>query len=99
MLAYAVIDHDFIFSPGRRPQRREITAVLRDSGFEVTEDIVEFPCGVEETVAWMRIPIFTERWSGLSYEQRMDSLEKARLRLNPESVEPHRWLVLTAIKK
>ncbi|HVX47216.1 MAG TPA: methyltransferase domain-containing protein [Mycobacteriales bacterium] len=100
MHAFAVVEHDYTGGPGRRPRHRDqITDQLHDNGFTVTEEIVEFPSSVEETLAWMRIPIFTERMAGLTYEQRMDSLDKAAARLDPAAIEPHRWLTITAIKR
>jgi SAM-dependent methyltransferase len=102
MLAYAILDHDFV--PTRRGQRSPewttatIQGWLRDSGFTPTAtDTVDYPRNIDQTRAWLSIPVFSFPYSSLSYEQRMDILAKAYHRVDkqaPSGADP--WLLVTA---
>lgn len=99
-LAYSIAAADHRFpSPGRRrPKGREdLLRVLTRSGFRVSEHTLELPVSAEQELAWLRIPIFTERW-GVTYEQRMAALDTAWERYDRNSDLLQRWLVLDAEK-
>lgn len=102
MLAYAVLDHDFVPARSSRqsPERTPDTIQnwLRDAGLTPTAtDIINYPRNVEQTRAWLSIPVFSFPFTTLSYEQRMDILAKAYAWIDkntPPSTDP--WLLVTA---
>lgn len=101
MRAYAVIDHNFLFQPGRRSGRLmndvELGEHLQTGGFQVVRtEYVDYPFDAAQTYAWSQIPIFTAHFSGLTYEQRMDALDKAWSKLDPQAQGPSRWAIVVA---
>lgn len=58
-----------------------------------------YTTSIDAERAWLSIPIFTEiSFPGLTYEQRMDCLEKAYQRVDERSVTPSVWGVFVAHK-
>src|SRR5882762_6945058 len=101
MLEYAI--RDYGFRPHRhgrvrpRPTPESIDELLRDAGFTaVTVEIIGYEATVEQHQAWLSIPIFSGRFAALSYDERMDILEKAYRRVDKGQVSTTRWLVVTA---
>jgi phosphopantetheine adenylyltransferase len=62
----------------------------------VTPEIVGYESTVEQDRAWLSIPMFASRFAWLSYEQRMDLLEKAYQKVDKSQVSTTRWLLVTA---
>jgi SAM-dependent methyltransferase len=97
MLAAAILDHGHVPRGGPAGHRMSVTAVedlLRHAGLEVSPpEIVEYETSIEQSEAWLSIPIFTERFHGLTYEQRMDCLRTASSRVDRGGQDPVRWAI------
>lgn len=103
MRAYAVIDHGFVHEPSPTAPSTLTDERLRDvlsaRGLCVDAgEIVEYPFDLDQTYAWMRIPIFTEQFTGLTYAQRMDALDKAYARVDRRPGPASRWLIVRATR-
>jgi hypothetical protein len=100
MRAYAMIDHNYVFRPtgARRLVRdHDLHQQLTGCGLSVERtEYVEYPFDPDQTYAWSRIPIFTAHFDGLSYQQRMDALDKAWARFDRQDQPPSRWAILVA---
>jgi ubiquinone/menaquinone biosynthesis C-methylase UbiE len=104
MRAYAVIDHGFVFQPSRRLRRLMDDDGLRDQlvegGLNVLQtEYVEYAFDPNQAYAWSKVPIFTEHFARLTYEQRMDALDKAWAKLDPHAQPPSRWAILVAERR
>lgn len=62
----------------------------------MTTESVGHPQSADEIVAWMRVPVFTEHWAGLSYPQRMAALDQAWERYDKTQQEVQRWTIVVA---
>lgn len=100
LMAYAVIDHDFVPRWGHRIGLpvADIEATLQDNGLQTTRESVAYPADPEQEYAWLQVPIFTGRFRGLTYEQRMSALDKAWARFDRSHAEPNRWIILTGLR-
>ena len=109
MAAIATLDHDFVpprlgpppARPGGPLTVDRVESLLTDAGLVVEEAAwEEHESPVDQERAWLSIPIFTELpFAGLTYEQRMDAMEKAFERVDRDA-QPNRsrWAVFVARK-
>jgi hypothetical protein len=62
-------------------------------------EYVEYAFDPNQAYAWSKVPIFTEHFAGLTYEQRMDALDRAWAKLDPHAQPPSRWAILVAERR
>jgi SAM-dependent methyltransferase len=97
----AAQDYGYIPPPGNDTSPKlplaVITRNLADAGLRVvdTEVTTQHTTNAERK-EWLSIPVFARPEGDLTYEQRMDILNKAYACTNPNDVTATRWLVITA---
>lgn len=101
MRAFAVIDHDFVSRPSPMSRRlvteQDIRQELTERGLVVEPaDYAEYDFDAQQLYAWTSIPLFTEQFTGLTYHQRMDALNKAYAQLDPTHQQGPRWAIISA---
>jgi ubiquinone/menaquinone biosynthesis C-methylase UbiE len=99
MLEYAKADHGFAppayRKTGRSPEL--IEQWLRDAGFaDVKQEIERYESTVDQTRAWLSMPIFAGALSALSEEHRIEIVEKAYKNADKNEVSVDPWLITTA---
>jgi ubiquinone/menaquinone biosynthesis C-methylase UbiE len=100
--AIATLDHDFVAPLGRgrgRPLSEDtVKTALTHAGLTPTVfEIVGYATAVERDRAWMRIPIFANNLlDGMPYEQQVDVIEKAYLRVDKTITDTSRWAYFVA---
>lgn len=103
MRAFAVIDHNFVWRPSAMAStnitEEDVRAELSATGMVVEPTAyVEYDFDAEQLYAWNSIPIFTEHFTGLTYCQRMDALNKAYAKLDADCQPPSRWAIVVAYR-
>lgn len=104
-LAIAILDYDFVptFRPSG-PRRPPLTVdgideTLRQSGFTTEKpQIVDYDVTAEQQRAWLSIPVFSDQTPGRSYDEKMEILERAFRRVDPEHTDSSRWVIFKATK-
>ncbi len=84
--------------PGTGLTAATIHRQLRDAGFTVlAQDVITHHSTIEEKRSWLTIPVFARPPGGqLTYEQRMEILQRAYQQADKARVTVTRWLVVTA---
>jgi ubiquinone/menaquinone biosynthesis C-methylase UbiE len=101
MLAYAILDHDFVPAVRQRRNRtpQQIEQQLTAAGLtQRSADIVGYASTMEQTRDWLSIPIFAGAFGSLGHQQRADVLAKAYDRVDKSQSTTTRWLLVTATR-
>lgn len=104
-LAIAILDYDFVptFRPSgpRRPPLTldGIEETLRQSGFAPEKpQILDYDVTAEQQRAWLSIPVFSDQTPGRTYEEKMQILDAAFQRVDPDRSDSSRWVLFRATK-
>lgn len=104
-MAIAILDYDFVptFRPSgpRRPPLtiEGIEETLRQSELSpATPQIIEYDVTAEQQRAWLSIPVFSDQTPGRTYEEKMQILDAALDRVDPNRSDSSRWLIFKARK-
>jgi SAM-dependent methyltransferase len=99
--AIAVRDYGHVPQEGQAPQEALTAEIvqrqLQDAGFAVlARDLVTCHGTAEEKRAWLSIPVFARPPGRLTYQQRMEILQKAYQEADKTRMTTTRWLLVTA---
>ncbi len=96
----AIADYGYV--PRSRPTGPVLTPALlteqlTNAGFtDIRKEVVAYQGTVEEKRAWLSIPVFARPPGQLTYDQRMEILQKAAARTDDSQVTITNWLIVAA---